>query len=80
MGENCYIVKSISNNGQSNKRFDPYLKTNEITIKEQQSAPFLSKWMNSFIHRSIYETEYRSPELMAQYCYSGTTETVYRLL
>ena len=34
---------SISNNEQSNKKFDRYLKTTEITIKEQQNAPFLSK-------------------------------------
>ena len=27
-----YIVKSISNSGNSNKRFDPYLKTNKIII------------------------------------------------
>ena len=25
----------------------------------------------------MYETEYRSLELMAQYCYSGTTGTVW---
>ena len=41
--------------------FDPYFKTKEITIKKkQQNAPFLSKYLNSFIHRNIYETEYRS--------------------
>ena len=28
------MVKSISNNGQSNKWFDPYLKTSEITVKD----------------------------------------------
>ena len=43
-----------------------------MTIKEQQNASFVS----SFIHRNMYETENRSLELMAQYCYSGTTETV----
>ena len=37
-----YSLKLLQN-GQSNKRFDPYLKTNEITIKEQQNVPFLSK-------------------------------------
>ena len=50
---------------EGNKRFDLYLKTNEITIKkEQQKAPFLSKQLNSFVHWNMYETEYRTLELI----------------
>ena len=44
--------------------------------KEQQKAHFLSKQLNSFVHRNMYEKEYRTHELIGPYCHTGTTETV----
>ena len=74
---NCSLKLRSYSPFQSNKTFDQYLKTIKITIKEQQNVPFLSKQLNSFIHRNMYETDYTALELMAQYCYSWTTETVW---